>query len=127
MQQLAKSGGWLSLTALSDEATRPRPSNLDNRLPGICGPAGVSSKDKPPLPAANAKHTMKHRFLWPSALALAITSGSAKNTYRILGSTDASSWQTVVEDIPGKDGLVERTLDVSAGPQALFLTVGAIP
>lgn len=54
--------------------------------------------------------------------------GSAKNNYRIDGTTDLVNWQPVVDDIPGgTNALVARTLDVSAGPQALFLRVAALP
>ncbi len=55
--------------------------------------------------------------------------GSAKKNYRLLASNDltSSNWQTVVQDIPGADGVVTRTFDVSAAPQALFMRLRALP
>jgi hypothetical protein len=56
--------------------------------------------------------------------------GSARKNYRIVGSTDLMKplpWQAMVEDIPGHDGEVARTLDISAGPRALFMQVQALP
>lgn len=56
--------------------------------------------------------------------------GSAKKNYRLLASTDLSNpsgWQLVSSDIPGADGLITRTLDISAGPQAAFLRVQTLP
>lgn len=54
--------------------------------------------------------------------------GSGKNNYRIDGTTDFVNWQPVVDDIAGGTNLVvARTLDVSAGPQALFMRVAALP
>jgi len=52
---------------------------------------------------------------------------SAKQNYKIQATTDFRDWSTVVDDIVGAEGSVSRTLDISAGPQALFLRVGAIP
>lgn len=53
--------------------------------------------------------------------------GSAKNNYRIQASTDLSNWQTVVDDLVGADGIVSRTLDISASPTSLFLRIRAMP
>ncbi len=54
--------------------------------------------------------------------------GSAQNNYKILGTTDLTNWQTIVDDIPGAtNGVVSRTLDVSAGPASLFMRVAALP
>jgi hypothetical protein len=53
--------------------------------------------------------------------------GSALNNYRILASADAEKWQTVVEDVPGKDGEVSRTLDLASAPQAVFFQIAALP
>jgi len=53
--------------------------------------------------------------------------GSTKASYRIDASTDLVGWQPVVTDIPGADGTVRRTLDISAAPQSVFLQVAALP
>ena len=53
--------------------------------------------------------------------------GSAESSYRIDASTDATRWQTVVEDIPGADGLVSRTLDLSGAPGVVFFQIAALP
>lgn len=53
--------------------------------------------------------------------------GSAQSSYQILASADAHTWQTVVEDIPGEDGLVSRTLDLSAAPGTVFFQIAAVP
>jgi hypothetical protein len=54
--------------------------------------------------------------------------GSASHNYRLLGSTDFLDWQPIVDDIPGGvDGTVSRTLDISSGPQTLFMQVAAVP
>jgi hypothetical protein len=55
--------------------------------------------------------------------------GRADRNYKILGirdllqANDITKWQTVVQDIPGANGLVSRKLDISAGPQYAFLRV----
>ncbi len=55
-------------------------------------------------------------------------SGTGKNNYRIQGTTDLINWQTVVDDIPGATNLVmTRTLDISAGPKALFMRIAPLP
>jgi hypothetical protein len=54
--------------------------------------------------------------------------GTPEKNYRILGSIDGSNWSTVVDDIrAGAEGTVKRTLDISQGPQALFLRVAPVP
>ncbi len=54
--------------------------------------------------------------------------GSGVNNYRIDGTTDFVNWQPVVADIAGGTNLiVARTLDISAGPQAVFMRVAALP
>jgi hypothetical protein len=54
--------------------------------------------------------------------------GNPSSNYRILGTTDFAAWSLVIDDIPGAtNGLVSRTLDISAAPQALFMRVAAIP
>jgi hypothetical protein len=59
--------------------------------------------------------------------------GSADKNYKILattnllGPTDFSNWQTVVQDIPGVSGLITRKLDIAAGPQYAFLRVAPMP
>lgn len=54
--------------------------------------------------------------------------GTASKNYRIEGTADGKEWTTVVDDIPGgKDATVTRTLDVSEGPEALFLRVVPMP
>ena len=59
--------------------------------------------------------------------------GSASRNYKILGTSnlagsfDFSNWQTVVQDIPGTNGLVSARLDISRGPQYAFLRIAAMP
>lgn len=54
--------------------------------------------------------------------------GNAKNNYAIEGSEDGAAWRTVVDDVPGGvDGPIERILDISAAPRALFLRVKPTP
>ena len=53
--------------------------------------------------------------------------GSARNNYRIQGTTDLANWQTVVDDIPGTNGVVARTLNIAAGPKVAFLRIRALP
>lgn len=53
--------------------------------------------------------------------------GSGDSGYRIEASADAVKWQTVVEDIAGVDGVVSRTLDLAAAPDAVFFQVAAVP
>ena len=52
---------------------------------------------------------------------------SAQSSYHILASLDASSWQTVAEDIPGEDGVVSRTLDLTADYHTVFFQIAAVP
>jgi len=57
--------------------------------------------------------------------------GVALKNYRILASTDLGSptalWQTFVDDIPGANGVLSRTLDISAGPPGLFMQIKSLP
>lgn len=55
--------------------------------------------------------------------------GTVKKNYSLLANDDLKSanWRTVVEDIRGVDGVVTRTFDISAGPQALFMKIRAVP
>lgn len=54
--------------------------------------------------------------------------GAPDKNYRIDGTIDFSNWQPVVDSIlGGTNGIVSRTLDVSAGPKAAFLRVAAVP
>lgn len=48
---------------------------------------------------------------------------SDKTSYKIQAATDFQNWQTVVDDIPGALPSITSTLDIAAGPQALFLRV----
>ena len=55
--------------------------------------------------------------------------GYANKNYKIIGiadlqkANDITQWQTVVQDIPGTNGLVSRRLDISRGAQYAFLRV----
>jgi len=55
--------------------------------------------------------------------------GSASKRYQLLANDDlaTSNWRTVVDDIPGVDGVVNRHFDVSAAPQTLFMRIKATP
>jgi hypothetical protein len=53
--------------------------------------------------------------------------GSDKNNYRIIGTTDFANWQTISDDIPGAKGIVARTLNIAAGPRAVYMQVAALP
>lgn len=68
----------------------------------------------------------------PSKIQLAWTGSATKNykvlgTGNLLGASDHSNWQTLVQDIPGADGTVSVKLDISAGPQYAFLRVMPVP
>lgn len=52
---------------------------------------------------------------------------SSQSNYRIQASSDAVSWQTVVEDIAGADGRASRLLNTGLAPSSLFLRVGSTP
>jgi hypothetical protein len=56
-------------------------------------------------------------------------SGSARSNYRLLASAqvDSRDWQTISDDIAGVDGLITRTLDISAGPNVVFLQLASLP
>ena len=59
--------------------------------------------------------------------------GSATKNYKILGTrnlfgpADFSNWQTVAQDIPGTNGPVSATFDVSRAVQYAFLRVMPVP
>lgn len=71
----------------------------------------------------------------PNKIQLEWTGSAAKNykvlgTVNILGASDSSNWQTLVEDIPGVDpgiGVTSVKLDISNGPQYAFLRVMPVP
>ncbi len=68
----------------------------------------------------------------PTKLELRWTGSTAKN-YKVLGTTDlgalSTTWQTVVQDIPGVAGVdaISVKLDISAGPQYAFFRVMPVP
>jgi hypothetical protein len=59
--------------------------------------------------------------------------GTADKNYKILatddlqGMGDFSNWQTIVQDIPGTNGLVSRTLSVAGARQYAFLRIAPMP
>ncbi|MGC8990464.1 MAG: hypothetical protein ACP5MD_10105 [Verrucomicrobiia bacterium] len=59
--------------------------------------------------------------------------GSAEKNYKIVGTTDLfgptdfTNWQTIVQDIPGVDGEISRTLDISGAPKIAYLRIRAAP
>lgn len=59
--------------------------------------------------------------------------GSAEKNYKIVGTTDLfgpsdfTNWQTIVQDIPGVDGEISRTLDISGAPKVAYLRIRAAP
>lgn len=59
--------------------------------------------------------------------------GSAEKNYKIVGTTDLlgpadfTNWQTIVQDIPGVDGEISRTLDISTAPKVAYLRIRAAP
>jgi len=48
-------------------------------------------------------------------------------TQNLLGPPDFSNWQTVAQDIPGTNGTVSATFDVSHAVQYAFLRVMPVP
>lgn len=58
-------------------------------------------------------------------------SASAEKNYKILGSADISTplfnWETLKQDIPGVNGTIQKTVDISAGPPAAYLLVASVP
>jgi hypothetical protein len=56
---------------------------------------------------------------------------TAEKSYKILGSRDITTpyfnWETLKQDIPGVNGTIQKTLDISAATQVAFLTVAAVP
>jgi len=57
--------------------------------------------------------------------------GLASKSYKVLGSADLfahpTAWQTIAQDIPGVNGTVSATLDISGAPQYAFLRVMPAP
>ena len=59
--------------------------------------------------------------------------GDTSKNYKILGTTDLlginspANWQTLVQDIPGSNGVVSVNLDISSGPRYAFLRVKPVP
>ncbi len=53
--------------------------------------------------------------------------GSSQSNYRLVASDNLMDWSTVVEDIPGEEGIVTRVFDISAAPQTLFLRIASLP
>lgn len=66
----------------------------------------------------------------PGQIQLSWTGTAAKN-YKILGTADLglpfSSWETVAQDIPGANGTVTRTLNISSAVSPAFLRVMPVP
>ena len=66
----------------------------------------------------------------PASLQLSWNASADKN-YKILASTDLTAsplnWETLKQDIPGLNGTIQKTLDISAGPQVAFLRVASVP
>ena len=56
---------------------------------------------------------------------------SADKNYKILGSgnlaTPRFNWETLSQDIPGINGTIQKSLDLSAAPQVAFLQVASVP
>ena len=57
--------------------------------------------------------------------------GTALKNYKIFGTTDLnlpfSKWETVAQDIPGVNGTVTRTLNISSAVSSAFLRVMPVP
>jgi hypothetical protein len=53
--------------------------------------------------------------------------GSSNSLYQVHASADIRNWQSVVGDIPGIEGVMNRTLDVSGVSGPVFLQVAALP
>ncbi len=54
---------------------------------------------------------------------------TASKNYKIQGTRDIINpdWQTVVEDIPGVNGSIQKTLNLATAPQTAFLRIAAVP
>jgi hypothetical protein len=79
------------------------------------------------LPAYQSFNIIDLGLVGPNQLRLR-WQGALENNYRIDGSTDFVNWQPIVDSIPGgTTGIVTRTLDISAAPQAVFMRVAALP
>jgi hypothetical protein len=55
--------------------------------------------------------------------------GTALKNYNILAASEvtATSWETIVQDIHGVEGVNTRSLDITAGPTAAYMRLRAIP
>lgn len=53
--------------------------------------------------------------------------GSTNASYRVDASANLADWQPVVTDLAGREGIVKRTLDVSAAPSTVFFQVATLP
>jgi hypothetical protein len=59
--------------------------------------------------------------------------GSADRNYKIVGTKniagpyDYSNWSTIVQDIPGTNGIVTKTINIANGPQYAFMRVAPMP
>jgi hypothetical protein len=68
----------------------------------------------------------------PNKIKLEWTGQATKNykiigTQNLLGPSNFSNWQTVVQDIPGTNGSTSAKLDISGGPQYAYLRVMPMP
>ena len=56
---------------------------------------------------------------------------SAEKRYKSLGTRDITTpyfhWETLKQDIPGVNGTIQKTLDISGATQVAFLTVASVP
>ena len=68
--------------------------------------------------------------LSPTSLQLSWSASADKN-YKILASANLTAplfnWQTLKQDIPGVNGTIQKTVDISAGPPAAYLRVASVP
>jgi hypothetical protein len=68
--------------------------------------------------------------LSPTSLQLSWNATADKN-YKILGSANVTAplfnWETLKQDIPGVNGTIQKTVDISAGPPAAYLMVASVP
>lgn len=58
---------------------------------------------------------------------------SALQNYKILGTrniagpSDFSNWSTIIQDIPGTNGIVTKTINIAGGPEYAFMRVAPMP
>ncbi len=68
--------------------------------------------------------------LSPTSLQLSWNASANKN-YKILASANLNAslrdWDTLKQDIPGVNGTIQKTLDISAGPPVAYLRVASVP